>query len=92
MDEDIREAFSDLKRDNKESHDEIKSSITCLPCNRHSEQLMKHETELAVLKYKPTALSTNTTTNQYKLDWRIVGILAGVITALVILIDRLVIK
>lgn len=85
MDEETRDAFKDLKEDNKTAHDEIKSSIKCLPCVVHADLISRHGAEIAVLK--------NSKGNQQsKLDWKVVGIFGAVITSLMVLLRDIIMK
>jgi len=88
MDEETRELLKEFKDDNKLAHDEIKVLITCLPCDRHSESISKTNARLAVIEAQKT--NPNIQGNPSKLDWKIVAILGGVITALVYLVEKII--
>lgn len=84
MDDEVRELLKEFKDDNKLAHDEIKILITCLPCDKHNESINRNNARLAVLE------SQKSTSSGGKLDWKIVAILGGVITALVYLVEKIV--
>ena len=88
MDEETRELLKEFKDDNKLAHDEIKILITCLPCEKHSESISNANARLAVIEAQKTNPAIQG--NPSKLDWKIVAILGGVITALVYLVEKIV--
>jgi len=85
VDEEAREVLRQIRDDNRTAHDEIKESIKCLPCSIHADLISKHGADIAVLKV-PKLVNGQ----QSKLDWKIVAILGGVITALVYLVEKII--
>lgn len=85
MDEETKEAIKDFKDDNKIAHDEIKVLIKCLPCDRHDVDINRNNSRLAVLESQKSSITS-------KLDWKIMAIMGGVITTLVYLIEKIVIR